>query len=95
MICTLMMSEQEGKELPVRHDSSISFSRKKEKKRKKPTTLVKVLLYDITDGRNIHENVSCKFQGHGSAVSCTQSSRASSGGELADAELQAHPIYGT
>lgn len=55
----------------------------------------RVLLHDITHGRNIHGNVSCKSQGHSSAVSCTQRSMASWGVELADAELQAHPIYGT
>lgn len=87
MICTLMMSEQEGKELPVRRDSSISFSWKKKKKGKNHHPCETVLLHDITDGRNIHENVSCKFKGHSSAISCTESSMASLGGELADAEL--------
>lgn len=92
-----MMSEKEGKELPVRHDSSISFAWKKKNRggKKKTHPCERVLLHDIARGRNIHENVACKFQGHSSAISCTQRSMASWEVELVDAELQAHPIYRT
>lgn len=75
---------------------SFLFLEKKRKKLKEKThPCERVLLHDITDGRNTRENISCNFQDHGSAIGCTQSSMATVGWELVDAELQAHPFYGT